>query len=232
MATKIRINVPSPCHENWHAMAKVEKGRFCSSCQKKVHDFTNATDTQIIAAIDGNDNLCGRFLKSQLDRTIEKPNQKRKKWLALATLTGFLSWGTQEVFSQGEPVKMVQTDTKVNFNKISPTLKQEIMFVGSVYDTEGPLAGATINVKGTQNYTTSDFNGNFSIKAKSGDTLVVNYIGYKTYEEIVFQNIKEYKIILEENRRIEDEVIVVAGGAFIKRSFFGRIFHRIGNFFR
>ena len=78
MATKIKINIPSPCHENWQAMTKVEKGRFCSSCQKKVHDFTNATDTQIIAAIDRNDNLCGRFLKSQLDRTIEKPNQKRK----------------------------------------------------------------------------------------------------------------------------------------------------------
>lgn len=232
MATKIKINIPTPCHENWLAMTKVEKGRFCSSCQKKVYDFTNATDTQIIATIDDNDNLCGRFLKSQLNRTIEKPNQKRKKWLALATLTGFLSLATQEAFSQGEPVKIVQTDTNVNFNKINSSNNLDPIIIGSINDSYGPLAHASIFIKNKQHFATSDFNGNFSIKAKLGDTLVVNYIGYKTYEEVIIQNKNEYKIILEEDMIIEDETIVVAGGAFVKRSFFGRIFHKIGNLFR
>lgn len=231
MATKIKINIPSPCHENWQAMTKVEKGRFCSSCQKKVHDFTNATDTQIIAAIDRNDNLCGRFLKSQLDRTIEKPNQKRKKWLALATLTGFLSLGTQEAFSQGEPVKIVQTDTKVNFNKKNPTFKQEIMFIGLVYDTEGvALSGASINIKGTQNYTNTDFDGNFVIKASIGDILIISYPGYMNREEVVIKR-EEYKIILQKDHFSETDQVIIMGYA-IKRSFFGRIFHKIGNLFR
>ncbi|MVO08401.1 hypothetical protein GOQ30_04385 [Flavobacterium sp. TP390] len=230
MATKIKINVPSPCHENWQAMTKVEKGRFCSSCQKKVYDFTNATDTQIIAAIDGNDNLCGRFLKSQLDRTIEKPNQIRKKWLALATLTGFLSLGTQEAFSQGEPVKIVQTDTNVNFNKKNPTFKQEIMFIGSVNDAEGILSGASINVKGTQNYTNSDFDGNFAIKASIGDILIISYPGYMNREEVVIKR-EEYKIILQKDNFSETDQVIIMGYA-IKRSFFGRLFHKLGNLFR
>ena len=55
---------------------------------------------------------------------------------------------------------------------------------GSVTDasTGDVLPGATVLVKGTKNGTTTDFDGNFSIAAKSGDVLVFSYIGYQTLE--------------------------------------------------
>ncbi|MCW1954208.1 MAG: carboxypeptidase-like regulatory domain-containing protein, partial [Flavobacteriia bacterium] len=55
---------------------------------------------------------------------------------------------------------------------------------GSVTDasTGDVLPGATVLVKGTKNGTTTDFDGNFSIAAQSGDVLVFSYIGYQTLE--------------------------------------------------
>src|SRR5690606_20495743 len=56
---------------------------------------------------------------------------------------------------------------------------------GKVQSAEGPLTGATINVKGTSRSTSAGADGSFSIEAKNGDVLVINSIGYKTKEVTV-----------------------------------------------
>jgi iron complex outermembrane receptor protein len=58
---------------------------------------------------------------------------------------------------------------------------QEIKVTGVVTDnSKGPLAGASILVKGTQNGTSADFDGKFTINAKAGDVLLFSYIGFET----------------------------------------------------
>lgn len=58
---------------------------------------------------------------------------------------------------------------------------QEGMITGQVVDEKGEsIIGATVQVKGTSNGTITDFDGNFSLKAKVGNTLVVSYVGYST----------------------------------------------------
>jgi iron complex outermembrane receptor protein len=58
---------------------------------------------------------------------------------------------------------------------------QEIQVSGVVTDgSNGPLAGASILVKGTQNGVSADFDGKFTIKAKVGDVLLVSFIGFET----------------------------------------------------
>jgi iron complex outermembrane receptor protein len=47
-------------------------------------------------------------------------------------------------------------------------------------DSKGPLAGASVLVKGTQNGVSADFEGKFTINAKTGDVLLVSYIGFET----------------------------------------------------
>ena len=51
---------------------------------------------------------------------------------------------------------------------------------GTVIDENGvPLGGASIVKKGTTTGTTTDFDGNFSIDAIIGESLVVSYIGFE-----------------------------------------------------
>lgn len=50
----MKITIPTPCHEDWSKMSPSERGRFCGSCKKEVHDFTGKSDEHVIAVkIDG-----------------------------------------------------------------------------------------------------------------------------------------------------------------------------------
>lgn len=63
---------------------------------------------------------------------------------------------------------------------------QQASISGKVLDESGqPIPGATILVKGTIVGTTSDFNGNYEIKASSNGTLVVSFLGYKSVQETI-----------------------------------------------
>ena len=55
---------------------------------------------------------------------------------------------------------------------------------GTVVDSNGdPVIGATILVKGTQNGSVTDLDGNFTLdNVASKSTLVVSYVGMKTQE--------------------------------------------------
>ncbi len=59
---------------------------------------------------------------------------------------------------------------------------------GTLSDETGPLPGATIVVKGTQQSTETDFDGNYSIQCSVGDVLIISFIGMKTQKIKVTPN--------------------------------------------
>lgn len=68
----MKITIPRPCHENWEAMTREEKGRFCSVCSKTVRDFTAAPDDEIIDVFsNATEEICGNFYESQLNRNLQ-----------------------------------------------------------------------------------------------------------------------------------------------------------------
>ena len=70
-AKSFEIKIPEPCHEDWAAMTKVERGNFCLSCKKVVVDFTKKTDKEIgLFFQQSNGQLCGRFRAKQVNRPI------------------------------------------------------------------------------------------------------------------------------------------------------------------
>ncbi|MFU1857663.1 SusC/RagA family TonB-linked outer membrane protein [Sphingobacterium sp. NGMCC 1.201703] len=81
---------------------------------------------------------------------------------------------------------------------------------GKVQSTEGALAGVTIKVRGTSRSTSTGANGEFSIDAKNGDVLIVNYVGYKAQEITVTGPVVNIK--LESNNETLEEVVVVGYG--------------------
>lgn len=88
---------------------------------------------------------------------------------------------------------------------------QQMDIKGVVSDQSGePLPGVSISVKGTTSGTITDVNGQFTIQAKKGNTLVFSYIGYQKLEQKVLEN--SLKITLKENAVEVDEVVVTALG--------------------
>ena len=82
---------------------------------------------------------------------------------------------------------------------------------GQVLDENGePVIGATVNVKGTNVTTVTDFDGRFSIKAPQGSTLTVSYVGYGTRELKVDSNL--LTINLQQDAQVLNEVVVTALG--------------------
>src|ERR1051326_6435672 len=63
-------------------MTRVEKGRFCSSCQKQVIDFSRMSDRDIASIFKkaSTGSVCGRFMGDQLNRDIDIP-RKRIPWI-------------------------------------------------------------------------------------------------------------------------------------------------------
>ncbi len=62
---------------------------------------------------------------------------------------------------------------------------QDRTISGTVSDETGPLPGVSVLKKGTTSGTETDFDGKYSIKAKTGDVLVFSFVGMKTVEKVV-----------------------------------------------
>ena len=98
---------------------------------------------------------------------------------------------------------------------------QMLTVKGKVTDTTGePVIGATIMIKGQTKGTVTDIDGNYSIGANMGDILVFSHVT-SVRREIKVTNAKPLNVILKENEKALDEVIVVAYGVSKKSSFTG-----------
>ena len=87
--------------------------------------------------------------------------------------------------------------------------------VVSAVDNE-PLIGATVQVEGAQTGSITDFDGDFKIDAKEGQTLVVSYIGYLT-KKVKVGGANHYNIALDEDKASLDEVVVIGYGVQKKK---------------
>ncbi|GAL68006.1 TonB-dependent receptor [Jejuia pallidilutea] len=74
-----------------------------------------------------------------------------------------------------------------------------------------PIPGVNVIVVGTTNGTTTDFDGNYEIKAKSGDVLQFSYVGYTTKTVIVGEQLT-IDVSLKEDIAQLDEVVVIGYG--------------------
>lgn len=92
---------------------------------------------------------------------------------------------------------------------------------GTVTSDDGPLPGATLLVKGTNNFATSDFDGNFSIEAAQGDVLVVSFVGYTTQEVTVDGD--QLTIYLQLGNILEEVIVTTGYGTQSKRDITGAV---------
>lgn len=86
----------------------------------------------------------------------------------------------------------------------------------------GPIIGATVLEKGTTNGTITDFDGMFALTVQENATLEISYMGYLP-KTVQVKNNKSIKVMLEEDTKQLDEVVVVGYGTMKKRDLTGAI---------
>ncbi|RAJ11085.1 TonB-linked SusC/RagA family outer membrane protein [Chitinophaga skermanii] len=107
---------------------------------------------------------------------------------------------------------------------LSAIQEEKIKVTGTVAYKDGPLAGATVMVKGTTTGVTTDSKGNFSINTTTSPnlTLVVSMIGYGT-KEITVGNERTFNITMEETTIGLNQLVVVGYGSQRKALISGAI---------
>lgn len=134
-----------------------------------------------------------------------------------------------------EVLNMLSVQTGLNFQRINNTIsvnwetnsKQPIQspkekITGTIKDNNGdPVIGASIQIKNTGIGTITDYNGQFSLSnVPENGILIISYIGYDT-EEIPVNKKKNLQIVMKENTKQLEEIVVVAYGTAKKSSFTG-----------
>lgn len=88
---------------------------------------------------------------------------------------------------------------------------QTFRVTGVVSDSEGPLAGAGVSVKGTTNGTLANADGRFAIDVSSGQTLTFSFMGY-TNQEIPITNQTTVNVTLESKSVAINEIVLIGYG--------------------
>ena len=97
------------------------------------------------------------------------------------------------------------------FILLSSAMSAQETISGTITDENGvPLPGATIVVVETNDGTTTDFDGNYSINASEGQTILLSYVGYETLTLKVSDD-SNFDISLKQSGAL-DEIVVTALG--------------------
>jgi len=115
-------------------------------------------------------------------------------------------------------VNKIQTKTELNILKTKPEDVIQIIVNGTVTDSKGnPLPGASVIESGTDNGTTTDFDGNFSLTVdEENPTLEVTFIGFVS-QNVLASGDSSINIMLMDDIAGLDEIVLTGYGSQNKR---------------
>ncbi len=95
---------------------------------------------------------------------------------------------------------------------------------GTVLDsgTGEPVPSVAVQLKGTSTYAMTNDLGEFSIEAPSAGSLVISCLGYHT-AEVAINGLSELKVLLEQDKNILEDAIVVAYGTVSREANTGSV---------
>lgn len=102
------------------------------------------------------------------------------------------------------------------------TIMAQQNIVGTVTDTNGnPLPAVSVVVQGTADGVSTDFDGQFSLQAQFGESLVFSSLGFQT--QVIEINRANIDITLLESTSELDEVVVIGYGSVSKKEATGAV---------
>lgn len=102
-------------------------------------------------------------------------------------------------------------------------MNAQTVVTGVVSDINGPVPGVNVNLKGSNDGASTDFDGKYAIKDVPSDgILVFSFIGFKS-KEVVVSGKKIINVILEEESNDLKEIVVIGYGAQRKEAVTGSV---------
>lgn len=171
MSVSIAIQIPAPCHENWNEMSPETQGRFCNSCQKTVIDFTQCSDEEILAKMQTEKGLCGRFNAKQLNRQLTSRASIAHTAMATAVLS---------IMTLSANGVQAQESNQERIHKIvgEPVAVQQIRIKGQVKLTDGITKKVKITRQNNKVVYT-DEKGRFDLQFYPGEKIVFSHPEYE-----------------------------------------------------
>ena len=110
------------------------------------------------------------------------------------------------------------------FISVNAFAQQQVTVTGNVKDEKGePIIGANVIVKGTGTGSVTNVEGDFSLaNVQNGAILEISFIGYLN-QDVKVNGTKPVSIILKEDTKMLDEVVVVGYGVQRKSDMTGAV---------
>ena len=217
------IDIPDPCKEDWQKMTATDSGKYCSSCKKTVVNFTGMSDLEIVTYFSEHKNICGRFKKSQLNRTLNSeleksiPTGKAWNYLMIIGFSGFVVLPNSNIKSQDiEKNRIALYRIEKDSLKETPITNY---IKGIVLDsmTKEPIHGCSIIIIGHWSNTSTDSSGFFklAIPDNLNDLHFKIQLSMVAYESIIVEgsdliNLFNKTFLMKSNEdELSGEVVVV-----------------------
>jgi hypothetical protein len=225
------LKISTPCQENWDVMMPDTQGRFCNSCSKQVVDFTGMSDPEIMNLISRTKgSLCGRLMKSQMDRELVHQSGKSQHTPFKHVITGLFFLSLAEQASAGQHMAPWNVSPKLNSQQSSlhpinliqnPVISSDTairIIKGQLIDSisRQPLEGAIVRFKGKRIGVSTNDKGFFILNVP--DSLVANTIflnissiGYQTATFVInSDNASSHQFFLQPLRdTLTGDVVIV-----------------------
>lgn len=244
MQQSIQLSIPEPCQQDWNKMTPNEQGRFCTSCSKKVVDFSSMSDTALLQYFNNlkDSNVCGRVYTDQLERSIQPLAKPRKKifayWQYLLAFVLMLTKGqwakAQGGISKGEMKAITKIGDTIMFPTQTP-ITNEIMVGGltsrrargveelmadkiqelQIIDTAGlPIQSASVTLFPANKTFVTDEEGYADISHYPLTDSIEVSAIGYTSNKLSVKNIRNDQVVLEKTSVLLDEVVVKSSALY------------------
>lgn len=192
-------------------MLSVSASSYSQSAKVSIK-LSNATVDQLFTEIKKQTAYSFWYDASDVD-TNKKVSVSANNKAVKEVLQEVLANQSLEISLNGNHIVLTKSsEKKKTISEDKKTLK------GVIKDDSGlTVVGASVVIKGTTTGTITDIDGNYSIKVNPKDVLVVSYLGYLT-KEVSIKGATNLDIILVEDNKLLDEVVVVGYGTVKKTS--------------
>ncbi|HEY0610127.1 MAG TPA: carboxypeptidase-like regulatory domain-containing protein [Chitinophaga sp.] len=236
-SSSLYLTIPKPCQQAWDDMTPDGTGRFCSSCDKTVTDFTSLSDEEVLAVFQKSTaKVCGRFTASQLDRNLIQQKRHQNTLLPAVMISSALVAATAAngmPSSDNMPIRPAVSAMPATTSILPPEEKDTmpLFIAGKMIATDSfPLVGAVVRICDTNYGTSTDQDGKFRLpipdSLTSKDiTFEFRYVGFK--DQIINMSAvsdpQKMEVVMQSDNLTLGLTEVIFVGAIQKRTFWQRL---------